>query len=364
MGAGLDDRAGRDDGVEALRERGIERALLEQLLLGVEDDLFPRVEANVLDQLLARVEAEILDVLLRSLDHRTHGVRGSDVTGTQGGALPDHRGRVGGSDRVAPVDREGVARVVHDRPVVVGADVVAVRDVLVEVADRGRLDLGPVDRDERVAVFATLFMPEPDDVADLVDRVSRRASGCEVHELLASLTPDGRRAPAPRPKRDEVRLGRPRDEPETRARLPVRDRIRHPSLIGKGGVDRERDDTVRPAKLRPGAEHAGLELPPHHAPELLRLLVHLLDGAEHDVALEESEPVSHDVLHGLSEERRAGDQAGANVLAREQLTRVRALLRTRGAATPPRGRPPCPCHGVSFRIPPARPPSRSPLPRE
>ena len=74
----------------------------------------------------------------------------------------------------------------HDRSVVVGANVVAVSDVLVEVVLEPRLDPVPVDRYEEIPVFAALLVPEADDVADLVDHVAGHTSRPQVDELLAT----------------------------------------------------------------------------------------------------------------------------------------------------------------------------------
>ena len=52
-------------------------------------------------------------------------------------ALADDRTRLLGYDRVLAILREGFARVVHDRAVVVGSQVVAIENVLVEVV-KGR----------------------------------------------------------------------------------------------------------------------------------------------------------------------------------------------------------------------------------
>src|SRR6476620_8077558 len=65
-----------------------------------------------------------------------HGLDGGDVPGAEAVPLADRLAVRRDDRRPARVDRERVGRVVHDRPVVVLADVVAVGDVLVEVVPR------------------------------------------------------------------------------------------------------------------------------------------------------------------------------------------------------------------------------------
>src|SRR5919108_2919286 len=54
-----------------------------------------------------------------------------DVAGAEGFTLPDRLSVLGDQRRLARIDRERVPRIVHDRAVVVVADVVAIGDVLI-----------------------------------------------------------------------------------------------------------------------------------------------------------------------------------------------------------------------------------------
>ena len=78
----------------------------------------------------------------------------------------------------------------HDRPVVVGADVVPVGDLLVEVVVLPRVDIRTVDGHERVAVLAALLVPQSDGVPDLVDGLTEEAAAGEVDVLQAALPAD------------------------------------------------------------------------------------------------------------------------------------------------------------------------------
>src|SRR5690606_39029509 len=107
--------------------------------------------------LLQRLRGELLgglDLLLDGLHagarRLAHRVGGRDVTGAEPGPLTDDRRGVRRCDRLRATTTERGAWVVHDRAVVVGAYVLAVGDVLVEVVLGARLDVGPVDGDERV----------------------------------------------------------------------------------------------------------------------------------------------------------------------------------------------------------------------
>jgi hypothetical protein len=79
----------------------------------------------------------------------------------------------------------------HDRVVVVRADVVTIGDVLVEVVRALLLDVGPVYGHERVAVLTTLFVPEADAVTDFVNRRSGLAALGECDVLPVSPHADG-----------------------------------------------------------------------------------------------------------------------------------------------------------------------------
>ena len=165
-----------------------------------------------MDWLLQRVE----DLLLCCLVNRDVGdwlllrgrgrgrkkaqrLRGRDIACGESVALAhDDAGRERHyrRDGVTAVDGECVARIVHDRAEVVRANVVTIGDVLVEVVLHARDDLGKVDGDEQIAIFAALFVPQANDMADLVDRPAAVAAGREINELLPSAPADLRRTAA------------------------------------------------------------------------------------------------------------------------------------------------------------------------
>ena len=201
----------------------------------------------------------------------------------------------------------------HDRAVVIRAHVVPVGDVLVKVVLHPRLDLVPVDGHERVAVRARLLVPEADGVACLVDRVAGSAARAEVDELLAALAAHRRRAAGTRPVCDPVGVlrrvrRRAQDESVVRVRLPVGDRVGHPTLVGKSRVDVVRDQAVRPSLVGARNDDAGRYEPAGELLLDLSLASDLVRGPEHDVPLEHREPVDLGVLDGAIDKRRAVDQ--------------------------------------------------------
>ena len=241
-----------------------------------------------------------------------------DVSGRQSIPLTDLGVRVGRGDGVLPVGRESGSRVVHDRAVVVGAQVVAVDDVLVELRRHAGLDVLPVDRHEKVAVLAALLVPETDRVADLVDRVARRAAGAQADVLAPASHPDERPAPTRIREVDVVReLGGIRRcterEAEGRVRLPVCDRVRHARLVGQGGIDLIRNLAVRPPELASGDADPKGDDARIRCNGLARgrsRLLYLLDGPERDVAFENRDAVDVVVRDRAEPERVAADDGG------------------------------------------------------
>ena len=130
-----------------------------------------------------------------------------------------------------PLRVNAVARIVHDRAEVVGADVVAVGDVLVEVVLAAGLDVGPDDPHDAVAVLAALLVPQPDGVADLVDRGAEAAAGAERDHLHAvALHADRRPAAVALLERHPVGElrgigGGALDEADARVGVPMGDRL-------------------------------------------------------------------------------------------------------------------------------------------
>ena len=185
----------------------------------------------------------------------------------------------------------------HDRPVIVADDVDAVVDMLLEIVDEVRIDVGEGDLDELVAVGAALLVPETDGVAELVNDVADHAAVGEDQLLLAA-APADRRGAAARHAADEdiVLLRGPRLEVDGGIVLPMLDRVEDALLVGDGRVDRVGDGAVRPAELAAldgdalGADvRLGEELG-HRLDALLQhdpAILHLGGVAEDDAALED-----------------------------------------------------------------------------
>ena len=134
---------------------------------------------------------------------------------------------IGVSVSLCGVLREGVAAVVHHRPVVVGSDLIAVVEVLIEIEFVVVGHVRPVDVDEVLAVLAGLLVPQPDGVAYLVDDGRRVDAKCRGANRLGA--PDasdgavGRRLGDAEMKDDVVVLEHPRDESDVRFGVPLVD---------------------------------------------------------------------------------------------------------------------------------------------
>jgi hypothetical protein len=162
-------------------------------------------------------------------------------------------------DRVAAVG-EGVARIVHDRPVVVGAEGQAGADL--EVALLAGLDVLLDDVDELVAVGTLLLVEVADGVPDLVDDAAEGKPVADVAAdgLWPGDPPDGRPAePVGRFEPDEVGLPRARHEPHDRPAVPVRDGPAHGAALAvvEVGADLEGHETLGPPRVvtDPGERH-------------------------------------------------------------------------------------------------------------
>src|SRR4051812_27437543 len=108
------------------------------------------------------------------MERRVRHAQRGDIARTESIALTNlsvrRRGRRLWNDGVLAVLGEGIAGVMHDGAVVVATEIGPVLDVLVELADPVWPDIRRDNRDELVAILTALFMPEPNGVADLVDR--------------------------------------------------------------------------------------------------------------------------------------------------------------------------------------------------
>ena len=222
----------------------------------------------------------------------------------------------------------------HDRAVIVAPDIIAVDDVLVELALHAGFDVGPVDGHEGVAVFAALFVPEAHRMADLVDGVAGAAAGTQTDGLHAvTLHTQHRPASAGIAELDEVgilrsvRRGAFR-KADGRARFPVRDRVPHPLLIRQGGVDPKGNLGIGPAKACAGDDdttRSGIILV-----RCIFGLLQLGDCAQHDVTFEDGQVVDLVVHHFGRSEGDTGDDAGGR-LARLKLTLADEFLVASGA---------------------------------
>ena len=77
----------------------------------------------------------------------------------------------------------------HDRAVIIRTDVVAISDALIELRPVGCSDVRVVNRHEAVAIFATLLMPQSDDMPNFVDDVPGGARRVQVDKLLTAYHP-------------------------------------------------------------------------------------------------------------------------------------------------------------------------------
>ena len=180
-------------------------------------------------------------------------LRSGDVAGAELYALTDHGVGVDRDDRVLPISGERVARVMHDRAVVVPSDVIAVIHMLGEVVDRRRDDVRPLNRDEGVAILAALLMPQSDHVPDLVNAITCRAPITKGDRLASTLPADERRTAIARNEFHPVSVCGVRriaqDEAKRRVRVPVRDGVVHTRGVDEISGDRIRDGCVGPAEL-------------------------------------------------------------------------------------------------------------------
>lgn len=76
-----------------------------------------------------------------------------------------------------PICAERVARIMHDRAVVVLSHIVSIGNVLIEIVSLIGFNVFPYYPDELIPIFSTLFMPEPRSVADFVDRSAKATTG-------------------------------------------------------------------------------------------------------------------------------------------------------------------------------------------
>ena len=95
------------------------------------------------------------------------------------------------------IDRKSIRRVMHDRAIVIGANILPVSCLLIEIVEHRRLDVRRDNRDEIVSIGAALFVPQTNRVTDLVDSVSFCTVGPQGNGLLASLHAHVRTAAVP-----------------------------------------------------------------------------------------------------------------------------------------------------------------------
>ncbi|MEZ5088613.1 MAG: hypothetical protein R2719_02220 [Micropruina sp.] len=314
----LERRRYHDEVVGDLLDLGPVDDRIVQDLLQLDRRVQHRLGDRIVQDLLQLESARRIDHLLaqRPAVHRGDG---RTVTGRQARGLADHRrGRVGRRDGVLPVLGERPARVVHDRGVVVGAHVVAVADVLVEVVLLARLDVRPVDGHPGVPVLAALLVPQAHRMPDLVNRLRQQAAGAQGYVLPAATHAHLGVAAVAGEEPDVVRIrGLVRrgalHEADDGVLFPMCDRVVDPLLIGHARVDLVGYDAVRPAVLAAGDDHPALD---GSAAPVRHRLFQLGDLAEDDVALEDR-VLPHDrVLHRLLTEGCAVDDRGLDSGAR------------------------------------------------
>ena len=247
----------------------------------------------------------------RGCCHAVHGGGCQDVSQAESNPLPN---RLRSDDgRLRSIHGEGKSPVMHDGSVVVGANVIAVGDLLIEVEGFCRVNVSEVDRDEVVAVLTALLVPQPHCVADLVDRVPLGASSSQRNELLTPDHPDRRTAPPSWPERHKIGLGRPRDETDKCVLLPVCDGASYTSLIGESRIDLERNQPTRPAKTDSRDTYPFDYDGPRTfgSSTWLDLGSKLIGRTEYDVSLENCLSIDDGKGNRLLEERVAGDESGA-----------------------------------------------------
>lgn len=88
-----------------------------------------------------------------------HRLDRGDVAQTQCLALTDHSFGILGNNRRLAILAEGRSRIMHDRAVVIVADVIAVGNLLVEVVLKSWDAVLKLHGDELCAIFAALFVP-------------------------------------------------------------------------------------------------------------------------------------------------------------------------------------------------------------
>ncbi len=209
-----------------------------------------------------------------------------DIARRKAAALSNHHTCGYGAEyfqRRLPVLGERCAGVVHDRPVVVASQVVAVGDVLAEVVFAPFQDVFPAHAHETVTVLPALLMPQPYGMTDFVDRVAQGASATQGDVLSASAHAHIRGATRTGHEADVVRIrgcigGRARNEANSCLRLPVGNGVGDTALVGQGGIDLKRHGRVGPAF----AGVADANRKGEHA----AVVVHVRYGAEDDIALE------------------------------------------------------------------------------
>ena len=190
--------------------------------------------------------------------------------------------------------------------------------MLREIMLQCRIDVGPYDAHEGVAVFAALFVPKTDGMADLMDRVAGAAPLAQRHRLLPAAPPNlGGAACA---GLEHHKIGHTRGtthEAQRRVRRPMRDGVRHPLLVGHGGIDIERHRRIGPPELLAGdtdrfenrAAAAALGVP------------QIGDASKDDIALEHRQAVNIGVAQRLVVKCRGrnqgspGDNAGPELAA-------------------------------------------------
>ena len=178
----------------------------------------------------------------------------------------------------------------HDGIIIVCTDIIAIRDVLIEIMLAAGRDFIPVDGDKGIAVLTAVLMPQSDRMADLMDGAASGAPPGQGDKLLAPLAAYPGAAPVTGSERDIVRVlcgVRIRSENETKpcVGFPMGNGIGDPGLVGKAVVNGVRDKAVRPSVLIPGDDDTMGDLAPDFLIANLRSAFYFLNGAKDDVAL-------------------------------------------------------------------------------
>jgi len=190
---------------------------------------------------------------------------------------------------------------VHNRAIIIDPDIVPVRYMLAKVTLTPGYDLCPVDRYKGITIGATLLMPQPDGMTDLMDGITRRTTAAKLDKLIAANTTYMRPATGTGLKLYIIRIHRlicrsPQDKTNPCIGLPMRDSIGYTGLIGKSTINCIRNNTVRPPLGSQDHNTCGY-LSAYFSATQLCTTLNLLDGTKDDIAFKHRITIDFNILH-------------------------------------------------------------------